>query len=59
MVVLSRGMFKRLKITRQALDYLEENDVEVVTEDTKNAMKTYNTLVDEGRQVGGLFHTTC
>ena len=58
-VVLSKGMFKRLKITPQALEYLEEKGVEVVTEDTKSAVKTYNSLAEEGRRVGGLFHTTC
>jgi hypothetical protein len=58
-VVLSRGMFKRLKIARETLDYLNTNNVEIITEETKKAVKRYNELVDQGRLVGGLFHTTC
>ena len=58
-VVLSRGMFKRLKISRETLAYLNDNDVEIIAEETKKAVKRYNELVDQGRAVGGLFHTTC
>lgn len=58
-VVLSRGMYKRLKISDQARDYLQENDVEMIAESTKNAVKAYNSLVERGEKVGGLFHSTC
>ncbi len=58
-VILSRGMYKRLKISEQARDYLQENDVQVIAESTKKAVKTYNSLADRGEKVGGLFHTTC
>jgi len=58
-VVLSRGMYKRLKISDQARDYLQENDVEIIAQATKSAVKTYNDLVERGEKVGGLFHTTC
>ena len=58
-VVLSRGMFKRLKIAKETLDYLNSNNVEIITEETKKAVKQYNELVDQGKAVGGLFHTTC
>ena len=58
-VVLSRGMLKRLRIARETLDYLEKNGVEIVTGDTKKAVKLYNGLVEQGKAVGGLFHSTC
>jgi hypothetical protein len=58
-VVLSRGMLKRLKISRETIEYLNNNHVEIITEETKKAVKRYNELVDQGKSVGGLFHTTC
>lgn len=58
-VILSRGMFKRLKIAKETLDYLKINEIEIITEETKKAVKRYNELVDQGKAVGGLFHTTC
>lgn len=58
-VVLSRGMLKRLKVTQEALDYLQNNDVEIVSEGTKKAVASYNRLARQGRKVGGLFHSTC
>ncbi|MEE4242483.1 MAG: MTH938/NDUFAF3 family protein [Desulfopila sp.] len=58
-VVLSRGVFRRLKIAEETLEYLKSNSVDVVVEDTKKAVQTYNAYASEGRLVGGLFHTTC
>lgn len=58
-VVLSRGMFLRLKIPRQTTDYLKSKGVETVVAETKKAVKIYNSLVERGEAVGGLFHSTC
>ncbi len=58
-IVLSRGMMLRLKINQQTISYLKERNIEVLVEGTKQAVKSYNALVQEGKAVGGLFHTTC
>jgi len=58
-VVLSRGMFLRLKVSGAALDYLKKNNIEIFTSETKKAVKEYNQLVKMGKKVGGLFHSTC
>ncbi len=58
-IVLSRGMMLRLKINKQTVSYLKEQNVEVVVEGTKQAVKSYNSFVRQGKAVGGLFHTTC
>ncbi len=58
-IVLSRGVYSRLKVTPQAIAYLEKNEVEIITEKTKKAVQIYNSLVEQGRAVGGLFHSTC
>lgn len=58
-VVLSRGMLLRLKVPPQSIEYLEQNGVEVVVAETKKAAAAYNSLIDEGKAVGGFFHSTC
>lgn len=58
-IILSRGMFKRLKVKPQVLAHLARNNVEVIVEETKKAVQCYNRLAEEGKAVGGLFHTTC
>jgi hypothetical protein len=58
-VVLSRGVFKRLKVSEPARTYLEQHGIETLTADTKEAVKLYNDCIDKNISVGGLFHTTC
>jgi hypothetical protein len=57
-VVLSRGVFQRLNVAAETLQYLEQKGIPVHVLPTKEAVGKYNELC--GRQpVGGLFHTTC
>lgn len=57
-VVLSRGMNRRLEVEQRTLDLLEERGVEAHVLPTKDAVKKYNELARD-RAVGGLFHSTC
>ncbi len=58
-VILARGVFSRLKVTDQALNYLEEHGIETIATDTKRAVQIYNKCIDNNVPVGGLFHSTC
>lgn len=58
-VVLSRGMDRRLKTMPETLRLLEEAGVPVHVEETRDAVDLYNRLATEGESVGGLFHSTC
>ncbi|MFP3948285.1 MAG: Mth938-like domain-containing protein [Longimicrobiales bacterium] len=58
-VVLARGMNRRLKVQDSTLRHLEEEGVETRVEETKEAVRVYNDLQADGKPVGGLFHTTC
>ena len=58
-VVLTRGMNRRLKVQDSTLEYLEEKGIETRVEETKEAVRVYNDFQVEGEAVGGLFHTTC
>lgn len=58
-VVLSRGMNRRLKVQDATMAWLRDRDVEARVEETKEAVRVYNRLQSDGEAVGGLFHTTC
>mgnify|MGYP001119407812 CR=1 FL=1 len=57
-IVLSRGMDRRLRVKPETLRMLEDRGIEVHVLETKEAVECYNTL-REDRAVGGLFHSTC
>ena len=57
-VVLSRGMWERLKVSPETLEVLARNGIEAEVLETKAAVKRYNEL-REALPVGGLFHSTC
>lgn len=58
-VVLSRGMNKRLQVKPETLEMLDAADVDTHVLQTEKAVERYNELQDEGAAVGGLFHSTC
>lgn len=58
-IVLSRGMLRRLQTTKDAIRLLEQRHIHMHIADTKTAVKIYNDLADQGQAVGGLFHSTC
>lgn len=57
-VVLSRGMLRRLRTSDEAVEWLRGRDVEVHVEETKRAVALYNELAGQ-RPVGALIHSTC
>jgi hypothetical protein len=58
-VVLSRGMNKRLQVKPETLDMLDEAGVETHVLQTEQAVERYNELQAAEEPVGGLFHSTC
>jgi hypothetical protein len=57
-VILSRGVWKRLKVCPETLDLLAKNGIAVEVLQTEDAVKRFNEL-RESVPVGGLFHSTC
>jgi hypothetical protein len=57
-VVLSRGFYGRLGVSRETLQMLEVEGVSVRVEQTEGAVKLYNDLRERER-VGALIHSTC
>lgn len=58
LLVLSRGVWKRLKVSQPALDFLDEHGIEYEILPTGEAVKRYNELAGR-RPVGALIHSTC
>lgn len=58
-VVLSRGMERRLEMAAETMAYLRERGVTFVADETREAVARYNRLAESGAMVGGLFHSTC
>ncbi|MFB6098169.1 MAG: Mth938-like domain-containing protein [Salinibacter sp.] len=58
-VVLSRGMNKRLQVKPETLEMLDEAGVDTHVLQTERAVERYNELQEADEAVGGLFHSTC
>jgi hypothetical protein len=57
-VVLTKGVYERLRICPETLELLGDRSVAVHVLQTAEALGVYNRLVETDR-VGGLFHSTC
>jgi len=58
-IVLSRGMLLALHTCPETIKLLETNGIKFHLAETKQASELYNQLIEEGKVVGGLFHSTC
>jgi hypothetical protein len=58
-VVLSRGMQLKLETCPETLELLRSKGIEVHVAETGEAAELYNRLAEDGKSVGGLFHSTC
>ena len=58
-IVLTRGMLRRLRTKDETLDWLKQQKVQVERLETRLARDRYNELAEAGQPVGGLFHSTC
>ena len=57
-VVLSKGIWERLRVSPETLRMLKDRGVAVHVRQTEAAARLYNEL-RETEPVGGLFHSTC
>ncbi|MFB6285494.1 MAG: Mth938-like domain-containing protein [Candidatus Bipolaricaulia bacterium] len=58
-IVLAKGVFERLQVSPETRQWLHDHDLDVRIMPTKAAVSTYNDLVNDGRSVGALIHSTC
>jgi hypothetical protein len=57
-VVLSKGVWERLRVCPETLALLKQRGVATEVLQTEAAARRYNELRETG-PVGGLFHSTC
>jgi hypothetical protein len=58
-VVLSRGMQLVLQVPQTTVAALEARGIEVHVAQTEEAVRLINDLIQQGRRVGALLHSTC
>lgn len=58
-MILTRGVLRRLKICPETEQLLNSADVEWHFIETRQAVRLYRNLIGQGKRVGGVFHTTC
>ncbi len=58
-IILTRGIFSRLKVAPETMAYLQAKGIEAIVTDTKRGVEIYNENVERDIRVGGLFHSTC
>ena len=58
-VVLTRGMELVLQTCPETLEYLRSRGIQFHIAETREAARAYNELAQQGKAVGGLFHSTC
>lgn len=58
-MILSRGMQLMLHTCPETEQMLRERGIANFIEETKQAVKLFNELMQHGKRVGGVFHSTC
>ena len=58
-LVIGTGYAGNMQVPASVRQTLENHHINVITETTADATKTYNRLTAEGEDVAGAFHLTC
>jgi hypothetical protein len=58
-LVLGKGKPGLMKSTPSLCECLKKNDIELIEEKTSKAIKTFNRLLKEGKNVCAGFHLSC
>lgn len=58
-MIVSRGMQLVLQTSPETIALLDDKKIEHHILETKEAVKLFNELTQQGRRVAGIFHSTC
>ncbi|NIR86277.1 hypothetical protein GWO13_01395 [Candidatus Bathyarchaeota archaeon] len=58
-LVVGTGYSGAMKVPDKTRKYLEERGINLIVQPTKKASKTYNKLLQSGREAVAAFHLTC
>lgn len=59
LILFGTGVFNRLKLPEETREYLNKKAILFESLPTKKAIERYNELVQSGKQVAALIHSTC
>ncbi len=58
-LVIGNGASGVCKVPDETIEHVKKTDADVIVRMTGEAVKTYNQLLEEGKDVVGAFHLTC
>jgi hypothetical protein len=58
-LVIGIGFSGAMSVPLETKKHIKSLGIELITQKTSEAVKTYNKLLEEGRKVIGAFHLTC
>jgi len=58
-LVLGKGKPGMMKSTRSLCEFLKQNNIDLIEENTSNAINTFNRLFKQSKNVCAGFHLTC
>ncbi len=58
-LVLGKGSPGMMKSTRSLCEFLKKNNIDLIEEKTSKAVKTFNRLFKQGKNVCAGFHLSC
>jgi len=58
-LVVGKGQPGYMRVTESLKKHLKKNDIELIVEQTSDAIKIFSRLLQEGKRVSGGFHVGC
>jgi len=58
-LVIGSGVNGKMNVPKETIDYLDKHEIKPIIEKTPAACKTYNKLVEEGKDAAAALHLTC
>lgn len=58
-LVIGTGYAGNMRVPESLRTVIESQDIKVIAERTSDAVKTFNRLFNQGKDVAGAFHLTC
>jgi hypothetical protein len=58
-VVIGTGYYGIVRVDREVIKRLKEEGIDVICEESRKAVETYNKLLKEGKKVALAIHLTC
>ena len=59
LIIIGTGFSGAARLTEKAKHEIESNKIKLMTDKTKTAIKIFNSELERGTRVIGLFHLTC